>query len=71
MARRWRDEHPMVELDEAVIYFRCGDVFTLPRLVGYGIVPYHVYRRVLPPAVASIGIVTGRTSGACREGEGR
>ena len=67
MARRWRSVHSDVELDHTVIYFRCGDVFTLARHTEYGILPYDAYRTLIDgDAATTIGVVTGRTTGLCR-----
>ena len=45
-------------VDDAAIYFRCGDILRYAHHAEYGWVRYSVYKRELDPATKSIGIIT-------------
>ena len=69
LALNWKADHPYIQMDEAVIYYRCGDVFLHKHHTEYGILRYSSYLKRIPSNVKSIGIVTGKDtkmSGTCR-----
>lgn len=49
--------HPNIELDEAAIHFRCGDVVLIGH-ARYGFLPFRALADVIKSNVKSIGIVT-------------
>lgn len=58
------------ELDEATIYFRCGDIMRYAHHSEYGWVKYKVYARELDEGIRSIGIVTvPQNKGTCRKND--
>lgn len=52
-------EHPQIikELDDATIHLRCGDIGRQDHTL-YGLVPFRVYKELIPENATSIGIVT-------------
>eukprot|EP00288_Rhodomonas_lens_P007729 CAMPEP_0177717202 /NCGR_PEP_ID=MMETSP0484_2-20121128/14909_1 /TAXON_ID=354590 /ORGANISM="Rhodomonas lens, Strain RHODO" /LENGTH=400 /DNA_ID=CAMNT_0019229267 /DNA_START=210 /DNA_END=1412 /DNA_ORIENTATION=- len=75
LAQRWRaaaeaEAHrtgTKLELDDAVVYLRCGDILKQPWHSGYGWVQYRVYADTLHPETSTIGIVTTPfENGVCR-----
>ena len=46
-----------VELDDAVIHFRCGDLLTT-NLTSYGFMTFDAYSRHISPSVRTIGVLT-------------
>lgn len=48
---------PDVELDDAVLHFRCGDLIDAKHK-SFGFMKFHSFSRHLSPAVQSIGIIT-------------
>eukprot|EP00961_Rhodomonas_salina_P136828 1840560-Rhodomonas_salina.1 len=69
VAERWRAEQGSegTELDEAVVYLRCGDILAQPWHSGYGWVQYRAYLETLDPETATIGIIsTPFDNGTCR-----
>jgi hypothetical protein len=49
---------PNVELDDAVLHFRCGDVMQGVGNGGYGFMKFFAFARHISPHVRTIGIVT-------------
>ncbi|CAJ1952240.1 unnamed protein product [Cylindrotheca closterium] len=49
---------PNVELDDAVIHFRCGDVMGGARRGDFGMIKFTEYERWISPDAKSIGILT-------------
>jgi len=47
-----------VELDEAAIHVRCGDILRIRHHAEYGFAPYYAYTKYLDPDLKSIGIIT-------------
>ena len=55
-----------IELDQAVIHFRCGDLLTHGHK-KYSFFKFHIYKDIISPAAQSIGIVTQPFAGQNRE----
>jgi hypothetical protein len=65
-ALQWRAANADAELDEAVIYVRCGDVLRQHWHIGYGWLPYSAYTATLDADTRSIGVLCAPLSGPCR-----
>jgi hypothetical protein len=52
----------VVEMDDAVVHFRCGDLMNSDH-VAYGFITFHGYTRLISPQARSIGILTSPFEG--------
>ncbi|KAL3921151.1 MAG: hypothetical protein SGILL_002897 [Bacillariaceae sp.] len=69
----FRNENKTLDIDEAAIHFRCGDVISssIPKTDNnYGLLQFQAYQKRIPENVTSIGIVTApftNSSGARKQ----
>jgi hypothetical protein len=53
----WPQQQAHMDLDDAVIHFRCGDILST-NLKAYGFMTFHGYSRHISPHARTIGILT-------------